>query len=553
MSNSVTHDARRLIGFILRESDLLRSPVLMFVIAASASRTLLIYLINETAERGGPTLWLFFALIGAAIILLMTSHWAKMSGVILVQRIALKMRTSITKRILAADVGFFQERTHGSIYHAATDHVNNIAQTTLRLAEIIQAVLLLMFVLGYMYFQMPTSVVATFIALVFGVVAFFATEGPATRAGKLSHEAIVAFHNSVHDMLRGYKELRLRKARRDDISELVETQVKDAQRLAVIAERHYSYGQISASGALSALLISIVVVLPWLGGADSVMMLQILTLVLFSFGPIETMVSDLPAIARSGVSFSIYKDLEEGLMRNAEHGADGTGKDHSAGFSSIELRGATVHLTRDVGEDDVAQDKFTLGPLDLKLVPGQSVFITGGNGMGKSTLLQLLTGLRHPDEGQIFIDGQEVTRENVSEYRSVFAAVFSEFYMFRRLLGLSAEDRERVRENIIELGLSEGVSLSEDEFTNLALSTGQMRRLALSIALAEKRPIIVLDEFAADQDPARRAYFYDTLVPKLAKDGHCLVAVTHDEHCFSKADRLIKMEDGKIVSDVLQN
>ncbi len=65
--------------------------------------------------------------------------------------------------------------------------------------------------------------------------------------------------------------------------------------------------------------------------------------------------------------------------------------------------------------------------------------------------------------------------------------------------------------------------------------------------------IIVLDEFAADQDPTRRAFFYDVLVPRLARAGHCVVAVTHDEHCFGKADRLIRMEDGVIVSDQIQN
>ncbi|KMW57398.1 Ferric iron ABC transporter, ATP-binding protein [Candidatus Rhodobacter oscarellae] len=550
---NVTSTTRDLLRYILRESDLLRSPVFVFVVLASASRTALIFLINETAARGGPDIWLFAALLAASAVMLATSHWAKMTGVYVVQRLALKMRTRMAGRILAADVGFFQNRDYGQIYHGSTGHVNSVAQTTIKVAEISQAVLLLLFMLGYMLWQLPASVLATVIALLVGVGAFFATEGPATRAVKKSHEATVAYHNSVHDLLRGYKELRLRRARRHDISQRIETQVKEAQRLTVTAERHYSYGQISASGALAALLISIVTVLPLLAGADSVTILQILTLVLFSFTPIETMIGDLPQIARAGVSFRIFRDLEDGLSRNAEV-QDGAkpGVDHRAGFKSIELRGATVHLTRDVGDNASAKDSFTLGPVDLTLVPGQSVFITGGNGMGKSTLLQLLTGLRHPDEGEILIDGTPVTPETISDYRSVFAAVFSEFYMFKRLYGLDAQERERLLEHIAEMGLSEGVALEEEEFSNLALSTGQMRRLALSIALAEERPVIVLDEFAADQDPARRAFFYDVLVPRLAADGHCVVAVTHDEHCFDKADRLIRMADGKIISDEMQ-
>jgi len=552
VSDSVTTNTRDLVRYLLRESDLLRSPVFIFVVIASGARTSMIFLINETAERGSPDLLMFFALIGSAVAMLSASHWAKMSGVALVQRLNLKMRQQITNRILAADVSFFQNRPFGSIFHASTGHVGNVAATALRLVEISQAVLLLIFCLIYLALQMPISVVATVIAFLLGVAAFFLTEKPATRAVKASHEATIAFHDSVRDMLNGYKELRLRRARRDDLSDRTSSQIKQAQSLTIVAERHYSYGQISATAALAALLISVVAILPLFASTDSVTTLQILTLLLFSFGPIESMVGDLPLIARAGVSFQVFTELDEALAHNAEHPSSPEQIDHRVGFRSLELRDVTVRLTREVGGESDARDSFTLGPINLTLYPGQSVFITGGNGTGKSTLLHLLTGLQHADSGEILIDGQKVTRATVSDYRAVFAVVFSEFYMFRQLYGLTPEERSRLQINIEELGLAEGVSITGNQFANLALSTGQMRRLALSIALAEKRPIIVLDEFAADQDPVRRAFFYDILVPRLAGDGHCVVAVTHDEHCFGKADRLIRMENGKIVSDEAQ-
>ena len=553
MSDSVYTNSKALIRYLLRESDVLRSPVLIFVVIASASRTAMIFLINEIAGQGGPDLWSFLALLAVSITMLATTHWSKMSGVVLVQRLIRKMRGDLTGRLLHADVTFFQERTHGEMFNATTGHVSNVASTTLRLVDIVQAFLLLVFCLIYMAIQMPSSVLATLAALVFGTIAFFATEGPATRAVQKSHDALVAFHDSVHDLLRGYKELRLRRTRREDLSKKIDGQVELAQSLMITTERHYSYGQIGASASLAALLASIVVVLPLIGEIDSVTMLQILTLALFSFGPIESMVGGLPALARAAISFQIIQELEADLDQNAEHPALATDSDNRPSFKTLEMRGITAHLTRKVGSDSKAKDSFTLGPIDLTLYPGQSVFITGGNGMGKSTMLQLLTGLRHADSGQLILDGEVITRETIGAYRGVFAAVFSEFYMFRHIYGLSAEERSRLQAHIEELGIVEGVSIEGDEFTNLSLSTGQMRRLALSIALAEKRPILVLDEFAADQDPARRRFFYDELVPRLAAAGHCVVAVTHDEHCFSKADRLIRMEDGKIVSDTLND
>lgn len=553
MRDSFYKNTSDLIRFILRESDLLRSPVLIFVIVASASRTAMIFLINEAAESGGADLRAFLMLAGTAVAMLASTYWAKMTGTILVERMTRGMRLRITKRILEADVSFFQSQPYGEVYHASTSHTGYVAAAVLVIVDFIQAVLLLAFCLAYMLLQMPASAAVAFIALTLGASAFFLTEGPAARAAKASHQAIVAFHNSVHDLLRGYKELRLRRERRDDLSKQVDAQVDEAQSLSVKAERYFNYGQLAATGSLSLLLISIVSVLPLAAGSDSVTILQILTLVLFSFGPIESMVGSLPDMARAALSLRIFRGLEDELRLNAERLAPGRGLDSRPAFRSLELRGVTARLTREAGGDASGKDEFMLGPVNLTLLPGQSVFITGGNGSGKSTLLQLLTGLRHPESGGIFLDGAEITRENISEYRNVFSAVFSEFHMFRHLYGLTPEERAKLDGNIKEMGLAEGVSITGSAFDSLSLSTGQMRRLALSIALAEERPIIVLDEFAADQDPERRAFFYDVLVPRLAQAGHCIVAVTHDEHCFSKCDRLVRMEYGRIVSDSMQS
>jgi putative ATP-binding cassette transporter len=72
--------------------------------------------------------------------------------------------------------------------------------------------------------------------------------------------------------------------------------------------------------------------------------------------------------------------------------------------------------------------------------------------------------------------------------------------------------------------------------------------LALSVALAEDRPILLCDEFAADQDPAHRAFFYEQLLPELRAQGRTIIAITHDENRFHLCDQLIKMDQGRIVA-----
>jgi len=87
-------------------------------------------------------------------------------------------------------------------------------------------------------------------------------------------------------------------------------------------------------------------------------------------------------------------------------------------------------------------------------------------------------------------------------------------------------------------------------FTNLALSTGQRKRLALLVTLLEDRPIIVLDEWAAEQDPEFRQFFYEELLAELKSRNKTIIAISHDDKYFRCADRVIRLEFGRIVSDM---
>jgi putative ATP-binding cassette transporter len=189
----------------------------------------------------------------------------------------------------------------------------------------------------------------------------------------------------------------------------------------------------------------------------------------------------------------------------------------------------------------------------LTFRPGETVFICGGNGSGKTTLLSLITGLRHPTKGEVMLDGGPLDDVGTAAYRELFSGVFSGFHLFERAYGMSNEEVAEIERRIDQMDLKGRVSMLEGRFSTTSLSAGQSRRLALAVALAEQRPIIVLDEFAADQDPANRAFFYDVLVPELSVTGSLVLAVTHDDHQFHKCDRLIKMEAGRVISDEQRN
>ncbi len=87
------------------------------------------------------------------------------------------------------------------------------------------------------------------------------------------------------------------------------------------------------------------------------------------------------------------------------------------------------------------------------------------------------------------------------------------------------------------------------KFSNINLSTAQRKRLALIVALMEEKPILVIDEWAADQDPYFRKKFYEEIIPLLKRDAITIIAITHDDKYYSCADKLFRMDHGMLIKD----
>ncbi len=162
--------------------------------------------------------------------------------------------------------------------------------------------------------------------------------------------------------------------------------------------------------------------------------------------------------------------------------------------------------------DRLSESAFQIGPIDFTLRPGELVFITGGNGSGKSTFLRVLSGLYPPDSGEIILDGKHIDNSTRDEYRALMSAIFFDYHLFRRLYGVSEPEPGEVDRLLRLFRLSEKTGLTDGEFRTLDLSGGQRRRLALIVSLLEKRPILLLDEWTAEQDPEFRRKFYDELL-----------------------------------------
>jgi putative pyoverdin transport system ATP-binding/permease protein len=188
---------------------------------------------------------------------------------------------------------------------------------------------------------------------------------------------------------------------------------------------------------------------------------------------------------------------------------------------------------------------FQFGPVTTDLRRGEIVFIVGGNGSGKSTFTKIITGLYSASSGLIRVDGRPV---GPSSLRSLYGGVMADFHLFDQCYGLEGVDEKLSGRLLERFGLSRVTALRDGKFSTRDLSTGQRKRLALVIAVLEDRPILLYDEWAADQDPDFRDLFYREILAEQRAHGTTIIAVTHDDRYFDCADRIIRMDAGRIAA-----
>lgn len=186
---------------------------------------------------------------------------------------------------------------------------------------------------------------------------------------------------------------------------------------------------------------------------------------------------------------------------------------------------------------------FSLGPVTFAIEPGTITFLVGGNGSGKSTCLKVLIGLYPPSTGAITLDGKAV---DMSTHREAFATVFADSYLFPQLLGVDHADEDQVNALLRRWGIGHKTRFEAGRFTRIALSTGQKKRVAMVSALLENKPFLVLDEWAADQDPEFRTWFYRTFLPELRDQGKTIIMASHDDRFFDIADQVLHFDYGRL-------
>ena len=533
-----------LITFLLRSSWATVAIAIFTGGLSGAGSALLLASINKAISHPNQnTHQLLLSFIGLAIITLISGSGSQILLAQLSQQAIYKMRLQLSHSILACPLRRLEELGANRILATLTDDIDAISNTVLNIPFMCVSGALVIGCLGYLawlswgVFLTTLAVLGVAIALIQLMLNHVYT---LLRLARNQQDLLFKHFRSITD---GIKELKLHTPRRnvflnEDLKITAATFRDYEVRAESIAAVTTNFSSLLFFGILGVLVFG----LPQLTHITTPVLSAYVLTITYLARPIESIMSVLPALSRGDVALKKIEELGLSLASQAEPA--------NAAILSSPLFQHQIDLLDISHTYHTEQEgQFTLGPMSLSFQPGELVFIVGGNGSGKSTLAKLIVGLYAPESGTMRWDGKTLTDGDLSAYRQLFSAVFSDFYLFERLLGIQLENLDNQAQQYLQkLQLEHKVRVSEGVLSTLELSQGQRKRLALLTAYLEDRPIYLFDEWASDQDPFFREIFYKQLLLELKQQGKTVLVISHDDRYFHLADQLIKLEYGQRIA-----
>lgn len=542
----------RLIDLLLGETRTSLRRLGMMAAVAGISNAALLAIVNRAAghiKDGQPQLTSVVLFLIFILAYIYSQRYVLLTTSAEIERLVHSYRERLINRLKMCELREVEHIGRGRIFSSISSDTRIISQTANALVMGAQSALLIVFACVYLATISMTSLVLSSIFLAIAISIYQGKMQGISDTLRDAAEEENKLHDLVNGLLDGFKEVKLSSQR---AAAVLEDVLSVSDRTAVfrtVALQAMGVMFIFAQVSFLLLLGTLVFLTPMFGSNYSGSVMESMTTVIFLIGPISGLVGTVPQIAVANSAAENLYNLEQLLEvstheRNRASTAP-TPADMPATMKTLELRHVFFsHVTKD--------SQFDVGPIDLTIRSGETIFITGGNGSGKSTLIKLLTGLYWPVSGELLVNDVPVTAENAQLFRDRFCAVFSDFHLFRKLYGISMPDAEVANAWLAEMEITGKTEIVGDGFSTVDLSAGQRKRLALVSALLEDKPIVVLDEWAADQDPHFRRKFYDELLPRMKASGKTIIAVTHDDRYFHIADRHLHMEEGKL-RDLTEN
>ncbi|EAI3821823.1 TPA: multidrug ABC transporter permease/ATP-binding protein [Campylobacter coli] len=517
---------------LLKQNKFKFISFLIFSFISSAVGVLTLVFINDYLLKNTQNIPILY-FIALLIVFFLSSTIVELGLSVFGQNFIFKMQRRVVKQILDTPLLKVAKVGKARILASLGSDVRNISFGLLRLPDFLQSSILILCTSAYLCYLSPQifTLCAIWIIVVFTINNFLMMKVYAYF--RKARENDDALQNNYQNILDGHKELLINRYRAKLYYEdEFESNARSKKKNSTLGNLFNNLSSNFTNVALLALVgveFYLALEFKWASVAEAT---TIALSILFLRTPLVSMIGSFPTLLLAKIALDKIAKLE--LDDYKEHfGKTNFIKD----WRQISFKNTSFSY----------DDNFHLNPVNLDLKKGELIFLIGKNGSGKSTFCMLLTGLFKPSEGEIFVDDMKIDDDNLDIYRSLVSAVFSDFHLFTKTLAKEKfADEEKIASWLEFLELKGKTRVEDHELVLTKLSTGQKKRLAMLIALLEERDILVLDEWAADQDPVFRRFFYKKLLPLLKEQGKTIFAITHDDAYFDSADRIFLAEGGNI-------
>lgn len=505
------------------------------LLSAALGIGLIAFISQRLIETPDLSLSVLPEFLGLLLLLMAVTLASQLALTTLGHHFVFRLRSEFIKRILDTQVERIEQLGHATLLAGLTSDVRNITLAFVRLPELVQGIILTLGSIIYLGNLSPKMLSITAIWVAITIFGGYLLVSRVYQHLAILRESEDKLHHDYQTIIEGRKELALNRDRAQWVYKHQFRPHAGEYRSHIIRADTFHLSAINWSNIMMLGAIGLVF---WmangLGWADTRIAATFSLALLFLRTPLLSAVGALPTLLSAQVAFKKLNSfkLEPYQDRFSQSSP-------MPQWLTLELRDVTFAY---------ADNQFGIGPINVTLRRGESVFLIGGNGSGKSTLAMLLTGLYKPTSGALYLDGKRIEAQGEDDYRRLFSAVFTDVWLFNKLLGAKGEEANPALVDLWlqRLKMKDKLKLENGTVLNLRLSKGQRKRVALLLALAEERDIILLDEWAADQDPHFRREFYQVLLPLMQQSGKTIFAISHDDSYFTHADRLLEMHKGQL-------
>ncbi|OMP79224.1 MULTISPECIES: cyclic peptide export ABC transporter [unclassified Chitinophaga] len=551
MPDQKKNDAGKMSGFkiyanmILQHADIPKKTIIFNTIVSGLVNAILLSTLNSAANSAGEgtvNIRYLIAFGVALLIFFITKRYILRQSVEIVENSVYNLRLRILNKLRQCDLSSMESIGKDQIFTRVSNDTNFISQSAAMIINGFQAAILVFFALIYIAILSVTAFLVTILVLVIAVTYYFRRQKEVNEAMMLTNRNEAAFYDHIENLVEGFKEIKISSLKNEQLYFDIKQTALEGKDNKVKNGLHFAVGFMFSEIVFYLLLACVVFLLPQFLTLYAGTLTRLTASILFIIGPLENIVTTIPLFIKAIHATKNIQQLENKIqsLRNNDTTQK---KQPLPPFEELRLEKVCYEYI-----DEENQSSFSLGPIDLVLKKGELVCIVGGNGSGKSTMLKVLTNLYHPSSGRILYNGKDISLYDNEEYRSVFSAIFTDFHLFPKIYGVKDLNEEKVNEYINLMALSHKTHFEGLNFSNVRLSTGQRKRLALICVLLEDNPVMILDEVTADQDPEFKKFYYLEILSSLRQRGKTVMMVSHDDKYAEQFDRIIEMEYGKIIS-----